>query len=124
MSRKSRSEYIADRRRAYQCAGAARRVRILDEACETPGYSRKYVNKLLTGSVRNWERKGRGKSSRDDVRPVLAAIWNEAGCPCAPYFKAEIGRSRADAGEGACRPNRPRAPQTLPCLRLKPALLA
>ena len=85
-------EYIADRRRAYQCAGAARRVRILDEACETLGYSRKYVNKLLTGSVRYRERKGRGKTYRDDVRPVLAAIWNEAGCPCAPYFKAEIGR--------------------------------
>ena len=34
MSRKSKSEYIAEKRRAYVNAGKAKRSRILDEVCE------------------------------------------------------------------------------------------
>ena len=49
MSRKSRFESIGEKRRAYAKSGKAKRSRILDEACETLGYTRKYVIKLLTG---------------------------------------------------------------------------
>ena len=49
MSRKSRFEYIGEKRRAYAKSGKAKRSRILDEVCETLSYTRKYVIKLLTG---------------------------------------------------------------------------
>ena len=62
MSRKSRFEYVGEKRRAYAKSGKAKRSRILDKACETLGYTRKYVIKLLTGNIRYRERKGRGKS--------------------------------------------------------------
>ena len=43
MSRKSSFEYIGEKRRAYAKSGKAKRSRILDEVCETLGYTRKYV---------------------------------------------------------------------------------
>ena len=92
MSRKSKKEYINAKRRRYAEATASRKSRIIDEVVDTVGISRKYAINLLNGNIDFRERKGRGKTYKDDVRPVLAAIWNEAGCPCAPYFKAEIGR--------------------------------
>ena len=52
MSRKSKSECIGEKRRAYASAGSGKRRRILDEVCETLGYTRKYANRLPTGSVR------------------------------------------------------------------------
>ena len=52
MSRRSIAEYIAEKRRAYATAGSAKRTRILDEVCETVGYTRKYVIKLMTGNIR------------------------------------------------------------------------
>ena len=50
MSRKSKAEYIGEKRRAYACASAAKRRQILDEVCETLCYTRKYVIKLMTGT--------------------------------------------------------------------------
>ena len=47
MSRKSKAEYIGEKRRAYACASAAKRRQILDEVCETLCYTRKYVIKLI-----------------------------------------------------------------------------
>ena len=52
MSRKSKAEYIGEKRRAYACASAAKRRQILDEVCETLCYTRKYVIKLMTGPMR------------------------------------------------------------------------
>ena len=46
--------------------------------------SRKYAINLLNGNIVFQESKGLGKTYKDDVKPVLAAIWNEVGCPCAP----------------------------------------
>ena len=56
MSRKSKAEYIGEKRRAYACASAAKRRQILDEVCETLCYTRKYVIKLMTGNIRYRER--------------------------------------------------------------------
>ena len=92
MSRMATSEYIGAKRRAYAQADRAKRSRILDEVCETTGYGRKYANRLLTGNRKFRERKGRGKTYGDDVAEVLKRVWREAGCPCLPYFKAEVGR--------------------------------
>ena len=92
MSRKATSEYIGARRRAYAQADREKRSRILDDVCETTGYERKYANRLLTGSRKFRERKGRGKTYGEEVRGVLRDVWREAGCPCLPYFKAEVGR--------------------------------
>ena len=77
MSRKSRFEYIGEKRRAYAKSGKAKRSRILDEVCETLGYTRKYVIKLLSGNIRYRERKEpRGPdpektSFSSDITPVF-----------------------------------------------------
>ncbi len=92
MSRKATSEYIGARRRAYAAADREKRIRILDDVCETTGYERKYANRLLTGNRKFRERKGRGRTYKDDVADVLGKVWREAGCPCLPYFKAEVER--------------------------------
>ena len=92
MSRMATSEYIGARRRAYAEAKPARRRRILDEVCETTGHSRKYANRLLTGSRKFREHKGRGRTYTQEAAALLKKVWLEAGCPCLPYFKAEIGR--------------------------------
>ena len=63
MSRKSKAEYIGEKRRAYACASAAKRRQILDEVCETLCYTRKYVIKLMTGNVRYREYPGVGHNS-------------------------------------------------------------
>ena len=82
MSRMATNEYIGAKRRAYAEAGPAKRRRILDEVCETTGYSRKYANRLLTGSRKFLERKGRGATYTDADRAVLERLWREVGCPC------------------------------------------
>ena len=92
MSRKATNEYIGIKRRAYAQAGRAKRMRILDDVCETTGYERKYANRLLPGSRKFREHKGRGKTYSDEVAEALNRVWREAGCPCLPYFKAEVGR--------------------------------
>lgn len=92
MSRMATAEYIGAKRRAYAEASSAKRSQQLDEVCETTGYSRKYANRLLTGSRKFRERKGRGKTYRGEVLAVLEKVWREAGCPCLPYFKAEVER--------------------------------
>lgn len=92
MSRKSKAEYIAEKRRAYSVAGSKRRTRILDDACDTLGYTRKYVIKLLTGNIRYRERKGRGKTYGDSVIENARRIWEAVGCPCTTYFVAELPR--------------------------------
>ena len=92
MSRMATSEYIGMKRRAYAKADRAKRRHILDEVCETTGYERKYANRLLTGNRKFRERKGRGKTYGEDVAEVLKKVWREAGCPCLPYFKTEVGR--------------------------------
>ena len=92
MSRMATSEYIGMKRRAYAKADRAKRMRILDEVCETTGYERKYANRLLTGNRKFREHQGRGKTYGDDVAEVLKRVWREAGYPCLPYFKAEVER--------------------------------
>ena len=86
MSRKATNEYIGIKRRAYAQAGRAKRMRILDDVCETTGYERKYANRLLTGNRKFREHNGRGKTYGDDVAEVLKRVWREAGCPCLPDF--------------------------------------
>ncbi len=92
MSRMATNEYIGAKRRAYAQSDRAKRRRILNEACETTGYERKYANRLLTGIRKFREHKVCGKTYGEDVAEVLKRVWREAGCPCLPYFKAEAER--------------------------------
>ncbi len=48
MSRMATNEYIGAKRRMYTTADRKKRIKILDEVCETTGYERKYVNRLTT----------------------------------------------------------------------------
>ena len=91
MSRKATNEYIGVRRRAYADAKPEKRKIILDDVCDTTGYSRKYANRLLTGSRRFKERKGRGPTYTERDKAVLVRMWREVGCPCTTYFRANVG---------------------------------
>lgn len=68
MSRTAANEYIGAKRRPCTEAKPAGRRRILDEVCETTGHSRKYANRLLTGSRKFRERGGRSRLLRDVKR--------------------------------------------------------
>ena len=92
MSRKSKEEYIAEKRRVYVEAGRSKRSGILTEVCETVEYTRKYVIKLLTGNIRYKERKGRGKTYSERVLANARRLWDAVGCPCTTYFIAELPR--------------------------------
>ena len=86
MSRKSKAEYIAEKRRAYSTARPEKRSMLIDEVRETLGYSRKYVNKLLTGNI-HYLRTNRLRSQRQP----------ETLCP--PHREAyPVGRSRTQSG--------------------------
>jgi hypothetical protein len=91
MSRRSIREYIQRKREDYEGEFPERKTRAIDEVCRTTGLSRKYVIRLLNGKVEYRERKGRGKTYKGDVVEVLKAVWRSAGCPCLPYFKAQVG---------------------------------
>ena len=91
MSRKSIKEYILRKRDDYLGETPKGKTRMLDEICRTVGMTRKYVIKLLSGNIKYRERKGRGKTYDGQTIETLKKVWMEAGCPCLPYFKAQIG---------------------------------
>ena len=74
MSRMATNEYIGAKRRLYATADREKRIKMLDEVCETTGYERKYANRLLTGSRKSRERKGRGKTYGEEVAVVLKKV--------------------------------------------------
>lgn len=82
MSRMATNEYIGAKRRMYTTADRKKRIRILDEVCETTGYERKYANRLLTGSRKFRERKGRGKTWYSIRHPP---VGNSGGGPPSPH---------------------------------------
>ncbi len=90
MSRKSIKEYILRKRDDYLGETPQGKHKMLDEICRTVALSRKYVIKLLSGNIEYREHKGRGKTYTEEVARVLKAVWIEAGCPCLPYFKAQV----------------------------------
>ena len=91
MSRRSIKEYILRKRDDYLGETQSGKHKMLDEICKTVGLTRKYVIKLLSGNIEYRERRGRGKTYTAEVVDVLKAVWIEAGCPCLPYFKVQIG---------------------------------
>ncbi len=92
MSRKSKAEYIAVKRKSYTWASRAKRTRILDDACGTLGFSRKFVIKLLTGNLEYRAHKGRGKTYDEDVIEAARKIWVAIGSTFTTYFVAWLPR--------------------------------
>ena len=90
MSRKATKEYIGMKGRAYKAASRPKRRAILAEVCENTGYTKDYAIRLLAGSRKFGERKGRGKKFGKEVSKWLIAVWKEAGCMCTTYFKTVI----------------------------------
>jgi hypothetical protein len=97
MSRMATNEYIGAKRRLYATADREKRIKMLDEVCETTGYERKYANRLLTGSRKFRERKGRGKTYGEDVGAVHSAHRHFAGDAEKPVFPVGV---RADLHAG------------------------
>ena len=92
MSRRSIKEYILRKRDDYLGETPRGKSRMLDEICRTVRLTRKYVIKLLSGNIEYRERRGRGKTYDDRTLETLKKVWIEAGCPCLPYLKAQIGQ--------------------------------
>ena len=101
MSRMATSEYIGAKRRAYAQTDRAKRTRILDDVCETTGYERKYANRLLTGSRKFRERKGRGRTYGGDVAEVLKKVWRKAGARACRTSRRKSSRTRSTASSSA-----------------------
>ena len=90
MSRTATNEYTGAKRRAYAASKPDKRRLIPDDVCEMTGYSRKYANRLLTGSRKFKVRKGRCATYTEQDKTMLIRIWREVGCPCTTYFRANI----------------------------------
>ena len=76
MSRKSIAEYVAEKRRVYAKSGSAKRTRMIDEVCDTLGYTRKYVIKGLP-RIKPFAVKFNRRSGLN--RPILDAIECKSG---------------------------------------------
>ena len=99
MSSGATNEYIGMKRRAYQAASRPKRREILAEVCTNTGYSKDYAIRLLSGSRKFRERKGRGKKFGEEVAKWLKAVWLEAGCMCTTYFKTVVSEWVRDYSE-------------------------
>jgi len=70
MSRKATMEYVGAKRRSYSgLQNKKAKSAAIDDFCQVTGADRKYAIRLLTGSRRYREHKGRGKTARVP-RPV------------------------------------------------------
>ena len=124
MSRMATNEYIGAKRRTYAESSPGKRRRILGEVCETTGYSRKYANRLLTGSRKFKERKGRGATYTERDKAVLIRIWREVEAElrrlcedysawrnfCVPCKMLVAKIKRRDSKGFACRYDKPQTP--------------
>jgi len=80
MSRKATMEYVGAKRRAYALLKTkASRSAALDEFCAFTGASRKYANKLLTGTRKYREHSGRGKTYTPASEALALHLWRESG---------------------------------------------
>ena len=126
MSRKATNEYIGTRRRAYAQADRAKRMRILDEVCETTGYEaqgpRKDLRRRRRRSAEEGLAGGRmplpavlqggggalGGGIRDAGRAHQAgrqgaAARHERPHDVAPAFRGGQGEARMGKGQQAIR---------------------
>ena len=76
MSRRATNEYIGMKRRAYQAASRPKRREILAEVCTNTGYTKDYDTRLLSGSRKFRERKGRGKKFGSVQRNRRSGVSN------------------------------------------------
>ena len=107
MSTKVREELLPRMRQRYVSRNKAGKSRLIDDACEQVGYSRKHAIKLLgakCGGGGNPEvRKGRPPVYDEEDLAVLLKIWKAAEQPCGkrlvallpqwlPYYEQENGK--------------------------------
>lgn len=96
MSRKATLEYVGAKRRAYaHLKTKASRSAALDEFCAFTGASRKYANKLLTGTRKYREHPGRGKTYTSASEALALRLWRESGHMNPQYLVCVIERQMA-----------------------------
>ena len=86
-------EYVGAKRRAY--AGLKtkeQKTAAIGEFCLITGAERKYAIKLLTGSRRYRERKGRGKTYTPAAEALLLRLWRASGRMTPRYLATVLGR--------------------------------
>lgn len=88
MTRDGAEEYITAIRTRYWAAGKVEKGRILDEACQTTGFHRKAMIRLLRGTrARVQPAARRPKYGADLIEPLVVA-WEAMGRPCATRLEA------------------------------------
>ena len=95
MSRMATNEYVGTKRRLYATADREKRIKMLDEVCKTTGYERKYANRLLTGSRKFRERKGRGKTYGEDVDKKGQTLLYMFYCICCIHARTSLPLHRS-----------------------------
>ena len=89
-------EYVGAKRRAYALLRTkASKSAALDEFCTFTGASRKYANKLLTGTRKYHEHPGRGKTYTPDSEALALRVWRESGYMNPQYLVCVMGRQMA-----------------------------
>ena len=88
MSASTFQERLPDFRNQYaRLKSKAAKGRFATRLCETFGFERKYLLKLLNGIRRYKPPRGRAATYGPEVERAALRLRRAAGWPCAPYFK-------------------------------------
>lgn len=82
--------------RYEQACGRKQRSKLISEAEEMTGLTRKYVIKWLNGTIFHRRHKGRGSTYSPDARKTLREIWKLHGRMCPLYLHARMKHAIQD----------------------------
>lgn len=105
MSIQSAKDYIRTQQvrwnRLVRFGHATRKVRsaLVTEVVNVLQCNRKRAIGLLCGSIVYKDRKGRGKTYREEEIALARTLWRELGGPCAPYLREALPQALEDYRE-------------------------
>ncbi len=93
MSKQSKQEYLEDRRARYPSRNQAGKSAMIDDVCDTFGWSRKHSIKALNDQVSLGERsKKRGSKPvyGEAEKKIIVSIWKMSEQPCGKLLKPTL----------------------------------
>jgi hypothetical protein len=97
MSSSTFQERLPDFRNQYgRLKSKAAKGRFATRLCETFGFERKYLLKLLNGTRRYKPPRGRAATYGPEIERAAVQLRRAAGWPCAPYFKEMLPKILPD----------------------------
>ena len=89
-------EYVGAKRRSYSgLQNKKAKSAAIDDFCQVTGADRKYAIRLLTGSRRYREHKGRGKTYTPEAEALFLRLWRASGRMTPQYLAIVAGRQMA-----------------------------